>query len=285
MRLPAPLLRRNPKAYKNQFGHVLVIAGSSRMLGAAALCGLSAFRTGAGLVTIGVPLSLNSTLQSKIPNEIMTLPLPESTGHLDVRAVAVLEKQWNKYQVMAIGPGLGQRPSTKRLVLNIIRQCPLPLVVDADALNFLSEDPNVLMQAQGARILTPHPGEMARLTGLSMNDIENNRLKTAKEFAKRYHCVLVLKGSQTVVASALGQTFINRTGNSGMATAGAGDVLTGMIAALIGQGLDPFESAKHGCHWHGRAGDLAARTFGKASLIASDIIDNIPRVLHAKGGK
>lgn len=255
------------------------------MLGAAALCGLAAFRTGSGLVSMAVPHSLNSTLQSKITNEIMTLPLPEQSGYLAKRAFFVIKKEWGEYQAMALGPGLGKLPSTGGLVLRVIRDCPIPLVIDADALNFLAGDLEALIRAPAQRILTPHPGEMARLTGDSVTAIEKNRLKTAREFSKRFHCVLVLKGFQTVVASALGQTYINRTGNSGMATAGAGDVLTGMIAALVGQGIDSFESAKWACHWHGLAGDLAASKVGKASMIASDIIENIPRVIHKKGGK
>lgn len=283
MRLPAPLSRRNPKAYKNQFGHVLVIAGSSRMLGAAALCGLAAFRSGAGLVTVGVPCHLNLTLQAKIPNEIMTLPLPERAGRLDRRAYTLLQNEWTKYAALAFGPGLGQDAPTRRLVLQLIRQCPLPMVVDADALNIVADDLSTLKKAAGPRVLTPHPGEMARLTGLSSAEVESGRSKVAGTFADEYQCVVVLKGYRSCVASPDKKVHVNTTGNSGMATAGSGDVLTGMIAALMGQGLQPFEAAKFGCYCHGLAGDRAARRVGKASLIASDIIEAISGVLAGKG--
>jgi len=282
MRLPALLSRRNSNVHKNQFGHVLVLAGSSRMLGAAALCGLAAMRTGAGLVTIGVAKSLNLTLQSKISNTIMTMPLVETSGHIAFGAYAQVKKIFSKYQAVAIGPGMGQEAGTKKFVFKIIRECPLPVVVDADALNILSLDVNILNHAQGPRILTPHCGEMARLTGLTRQAVEKGRLKIARDFARCFECVVVLKGHRTIVASPSGKTYVNTTGNSGMATAGSGDVLTGMIAALVGQGSKPFVSAKIACHWHGLAGDYAAKKTGKLSLIAADLIDQIGIAAKAK---
>lgn len=280
MRLPAPLSRRKADAHKNEFGHVFVLAGSARMLGAAALCGLGAMRTGAGLVTVGVPESLNIALQSKVSNVIMTLPLHETAGHaIASSAYPQVKKIFSKYQSVAIGPGMGQEPGTKKFILKMIAECPLPVAVDADALNILSSDLKVLGRARGPRVLTPHPGEMARLTGLSSRSIEEDRLKIARDFAVKNGCVLLLKGQHTCVASASGATYINRTGNSGMATAGSGDVLTGMIAALLAQGVEPFQSAKTACYLHGLAGDAAAKKIGKVSLTASDIIESIPHVL------
>lgn len=283
MRLPAPLSRHRPNVHKNQFGHLLILAGSGRMLGAAALCGLSAMRTGAGLVTIGVPKSLNKTLQAKISNVIMTLPLPEtSAGAIAAGAYLNIKGIFSKYQAVAIGPGMGQETGTQKFVLNVIRECPLPVVVDADALNILSSHLEVLDHAQGPRILTPHPGEMQRLTGIARLVIEKDRQSVARDFARKYRCILLLKGHRTCVASPVGKIYINKTGNSGMATAGSGDVLTGMIAALLAQGVGPFESAKIGCYLHGLAGDSAAREHGKIALIATDIIGSIPHVIKGK---
>lgn len=281
MRLPAPLSRRKNDAHKNQFGHVLVLAGSARMLGAAALCGLSAMRTGAGLVTAGVAKSLNSTLQAKVSNVIMTLPLQETSGQaIAFAAYSSVKKTFPKYQSVALGPGMGQEAGTKKFVLKMIAECPLPMVVDADALNILSSDLTRLGRAQGLRVLTPHPGEMARLTGLSSDQIAKDRAKAARDFSVKYRCVLLLKGHRTVVTSPLGNIYINQTGNSGMATAGSGDVLTGMIAALLAQGVEPFQSAKTACYLHGLAGDEAARQTGKVSLTAADIIESIPRAIQ-----
>lgn len=283
MRLPAPLSRRDLNAYKNQFGHLLVLAGSGRMLGAAALCGLSAMRTGAGLVTIGVPKSLNKTLQAKVSNVVMTLPLPETSGHaIAAKAYLEINKLFPKYQAVALGPGMGQEAGTQKFVLNVIWKCPLPVVVDADALNILASQLKVLGRAQGPRILTPHPGEMERLTGIARSVIEKNRQSVARDFARIHKCVVLLKGHNTCVVAPGGRTYINKTGNSGMATAGSGDVLTGMIASLMAQGIEPFEAATTGCYLHGLAGDEASRRVGKVSLIATDIIESIARVIKGK---
>jgi ADP-dependent NAD(P)H-hydrate dehydratase / NAD(P)H-hydrate epimerase len=280
MRLPAPLSRSNPKVHKNQFGHVLIMAGSPGMLGAAALCGLSAMRSGAGLVTLAVAKGLNLTLQKKISAVLMTLPLAETPRQsISFTADPQIKKMYARIQSMAIGPGLGQDPSTKKLVLKVIKECP-PLVIDADALNILSKEKNVLLKAKGPRVLTPHEGEMSRLTGSPRRYIEKNREAVARAFARKYQCVLLLKGHRTVIASPDGKAAINRTGNAGMATAGSGDVLTGMIAAFIGQGMGAFEAAKAACHLHGKAGDLAAKRKGKASMIATDIIESLPAVIR-----
>ena len=206
MRLPALLSRRNPNVHKNQFGHVLVLAGSGRMLGAAALCGLAAMRAGAGLTTVGVPRSLNAILHKKLSGVIMTMPLPETAHHaITFQAYPQIKKMFSKFQSVAVGPGLGQEVGTKKFVFKIIRECPLPVVVDADALNILSSDINILKHAQGPRVLTPHPGEMARLAGLTRPTIEKNRLKIARDFDSRFECVVVLKGHHTVVASPSGK--------------------------------------------------------------------------------
>lgn len=280
MQLPAPLLRRNPKLNKRDFGSVLIIAGSPGMLGAAALSSLSAMRCGAGLVTAAVSKGLNLTLQKKVSPVVMTWPLPQTTqGHLSFKAYALIKERFAKYQAIAIGPGLGLYSSTKKLVLSLAKECPLPVVIDADALNAIADNPDILKQAKGPRILTPHLGEMVRLTGLSVKQIEADRKNITLAFARRWHCVILLKGQNTVVASCEGGFYINRTGNVGMATAGSGDVLTGMIAAFLAQGIDSFDAACLGARLHGKAGDKAARLKSNASLIATDIIDAIPAVL------
>lgn len=250
------------------------------MLGAAALTSLAAMRAGAGLVTVGVPQSLNGIAQKKISNVVMTWPLRETKEQtLALAAWGQIEAAWDKFNVFAIGPGLSLQESTQRLIRKLIAVCPKPLVIDADALNAIAGHLDILQKTKTSKILTPHPGEMARLVHRSKDDIEKNRRQAAVEFARTYGCVLLLKGHRTVVASPDGKVYVNTTGNAGMATAGSGDVLTGMIAALVGQGLTVFEAAKCGAYLHGKAGDLAAQAKTKLAMIASDIIDNIPTAL------
>jgi len=276
MPLPVPFLRNNPQSSKKDFGHILIIAGSPSMLGASALCALAAMRSGVGMVTAAVPKDLNSTLQKKIANVVMTLPLAQGKdGAFSFRAYTQIKNIWERFDSLAIGPGLGRGKGVQRLARQIILNCPKPLVVDADALFALAGHGDILLKAKGQRILTPHEGEMSRLTGLSVAAIEKNRKKSAMDFSSQYKCVLLLKGHRTVVAGPQKMTYINHTGNVGMATAGSGDVLTGMITAFLGQGISPFDAAKYGVFYHGRAGDLAASAKTKRAMIASDIIDNI----------
>ncbi|MFA5060278.1 MAG: NAD(P)H-hydrate dehydratase [Candidatus Omnitrophota bacterium] len=278
--MPAPLLRTKRNVHKNDFGHVLILAGSKQMLGAAALCALSAMRAGAGLATIGIPKSLNLTLQKKISPVIMTWSLPETKEQtLSFKAYPAIKKRLNSFDCVAIGPGLSTNTQTQKLIRKIITTADKPLVIDADALNALAKDLKVLLKNPSEKVLTPHPGEMARLTGLSKKMIENSGLKIAQQFSAQYHCILLLKGSRTIVAAPNGKTYINKTGNPGMATAGSGDVLTGMIAAFLAQGIPAFDAAKLGAYLHGKAGDIAARKKTRLALIATDIIDEIPKVI------
>lgn len=277
MQLPTQLSRRNKNVHKNTFGHVLILAGSRNMLGAAALCGLSATRCGAGLVTVGIPKSLNNTLHKKLSPVIMTLPLPETSKQtLSFDAYKQLKTKIKNYNVIALGPGLSQNRSTQKLILKTIETSPKPLVIDADALNALPEHMKNLTKTSTPKILTPHPGEMARLTGIKKSTIEYDRKKISREFSKKHNCTLILKGYQTVVASPDGKTYINKTGNPGMATAGTGDVLTGIIAAFLAQGLGAFNAAKLAVYIHGKAADLAVKKQTRLSMIATDIIENIP---------
>ncbi|HOW36307.1 MAG TPA: NAD(P)H-hydrate dehydratase [Candidatus Omnitrophota bacterium] len=286
MRLPAPLLRRNKNAQKYDFGHVLILAGSENMMGAAALTALAAMRSGAGLTTLGIPKKLNAVAQKKLSPVVMTWPLAQTAqGTLANAAFTQINKKLSAFDALALGPGLSRHKQTQNLILRIIGLAPGPLVADADALYAIAQRPSVLLKSKAEKILTPHVGEMARLTGLKKDFIEKNRKAVAAKFAKKYNCVLLLKGRQTIVASPEGKIYVNATGNAGMATAGSGDVLTGMLAAFLGQGLMAFEASKLASYIHGKAGDLAAKEKGKAGLIATDIIERIPDALRRLGAK
>ncbi|HPB68269.1 MAG TPA: NAD(P)H-hydrate dehydratase, partial [Candidatus Omnitrophota bacterium] len=252
-------------------------AGSRRMLGAAALSGLAAMRSGAGLVTVGVPQSLNTALHKKLSPVIMTLPLAETPEQtLSEHAWKPLAKELPRFNAIAIGPGLSAHPSTQRFIRKAVSAISNPLVIDADALNALSGQIDILKKSSTPKILTPHPGEMARVLNISKISIEENRKAAALSLAQQTHTVVLLKGARTVIASPDKKYALNPTGNAGMATAGSGDVLTGMIAAFLGQGLNAFEAARWGAYLHGLAGDLAAREKTRLAMIASDIIDFIP---------
>lgn len=252
------------------------------MLGAAALASLSAMRSGAGLVTLGVPKSMNTAAQKKISHTVMTLPLCETRQQtLSAEGFRQIRNFYRSFSVIAIGPGLSAHPSTQRLIIRIIETSPLPLVIDADALNALSNSMNSLTKTKTVKILTPHPGEMARLTGKSKQAIEKARRKAALDLARKYDCTVLLKGARTVVASPKGKVYTNASGNAGMATAGCGDVLTGMIAAFLAQGLDGFQAARCAAYVHGKAGDLAAKAKTRLAMIATDLIDFIPKAVQS----
>ncbi len=267
-------------SHKGDYGHVLVLAGSPGFTGAAALATEAALRAGAGLVTLGIPQSLNPILESKC-TEAMTLPLPETgEGTLSPGALEEIVNFCRKASVVALGPGLSRNGETGELVRELIRNCPLPMVVDADGLNLIAEDVSVLSMAQSSLVLTPHPGEMRRLAGLEKEELGWDREKLAQDFARKYNLTLVLKGAGTLIATPPGPLWINPTGNPGMASGGTGDVLTGLIAGFLAQGLPPFNAARLGVYVHGRAGDLAAREKGRISLIASDLIARVPDALR-----
>lgn len=278
MRLPTRLLRRRLKSNKGDFGRIFILAGSSQYSGAAILCSLAALRSGAGLVTLGIPQGINSAIIKIKPVEVMTLPLPETKeGSLGISGFDRIKTFLEKCDLAVIGPGLTQNISTQKLLLKLLSKIDKPMVIDADGLNALVGHLNLL---SNMHVLTPHPKEMSRLSGLSISDIQGNRSEVAKKFAKKHKVTLVLKGHQTVVSDYSGNLYINKTGNPGMATAGSGDVLTGMIAAFMGQGLGAFEAAKFAVYLHGLAGDMAAEEKTQISLIASDIIDKIPNAIQ-----
>ena len=280
MRLPTRLLRRFKFAHKGDFGHIFMLAGSSRYAGAASLCSLAAMRSGAGLVTIGIPKKLLAGMIRIKPAEVMLLPLPDTlNGSISFSAYQKIKDFLKGISILVVGPGLTQDVSTQRLIRKIIRENELPIIIDADGINALAGYLKILRAGKASAIITPHPAEMARLVGKSVGYVQANRKKIALEFAKKHRIVLVLKGHHTVVADWKNRAYINKTGNPGMATAGSGDVLTGIIAAFLAQGQSAFDSAKLAVYIHGLAGDMAAREKTEIGLIASDIIEKIPQVL------
>jgi NAD(P)H-hydrate epimerase len=257
-------------AHKGTFGRVLIVAGSRGMSGAACLAGLGALRGGAGLVYVAAPEPIVPIVASVEPS-YLTIPLPaDDAGRLSLDALPQIQTRVSDMQSLAIGPGWGQSEDLRQLAAELYGSVTIPMVVDADALNALAPQPQSLGKHAGPRILTPHPGEFARLTGSSIAAVQSRREESAREFAARHGVVLVLKGQGTVVTDGA-QTAINTTGNSGLATGGTGDVLTGLIAAVLAQRMPPFDAARLGVHLHGLAGDLAAAELSEPGLIASDL--------------
>lgn len=298
--MPAPLLRdpailvevlepadvaaalppRDPDAHKGRYGHVLVVAGSVGKSGAAALCSLAALRVGAGLVTLALPESLNDAMEAKL-TEVMTVPLPEteertlSRAALD-RLLPLLEGK----AAVALGPGLSTHPSTVALVWDLVAAARLPLVVDADGINALGSRLEALGKVTAPLVLTPHPGELSRLLTVGTQEVQDQRIPIAQKVAQTYNLTLVLKGARTIVASPKGQVAINPTGNPGMATAGSGDVLTGILAGLIAQGGDLELKTRAGVYLHGLAGDLAAEALTAEAMLAGDLLERLPEAIR-----
>ena len=271
------LKKRKKDTHKRDYGHVFVLAGSRGLTGAAALCANASLRAGAGLVTLGIPSSLNLVMEAKL-TEVMTCPLAETRkATLSLRAKSDILNKVKGADVLIVGPGLSQHSETKKLIRQLIVNIKKPMVLDADALNAVSDDISILKKIHQDYIVTPHPGEMSRLVKKSTAYVKNNRLSIAKKFSNNYNTVVVLKGSGTVVTDRGAKRHcINKSGNPGMATAGSGDVLAGIIGGFLAQGLALFEAARLAVYVHGVAGDLAAREKGEIGLIASDILDKVP---------
>lgn len=274
---------RHKDSYKGDYGHVLVIAGSRGKTGAALMTARACLRSGAGLVTLGVPESIAGIIQAGVTEE-MVLPLPDdgagmlSAGALDPVFAFITKKA----DVIAIGPGMGTSPDTETLMAELVRRATAPMVIDADGLNSLKGKKDIVKAAKAPLVLTPHPGEMARLL---QHDAIEDRIGTASAFSRETGAYLVLKGVPTVTASPEGQVFLNTSGNPGMATGGSGDVLTGVIAALLGQSMSPIEASVCGVFLHGLAGDRAAEAKGMQGLIASDIIAALPEAFMVLDGR
>ena len=271
---------RTATTHKGTTGHLLILAGSPGKTGAAAMAATSAMRVGAGLVTLGVPRSLNPVLETLV-TEAMTVALAESqTGALDESALETSLSLLDGKRCLAVGPGIGTAPSTGRLLRRLVEASPVPLVIDADGLNLIAEDPDILSKRQAPMILTPHPGEMARLSGQSTADIQRDRIAHARAFAEQHGVVVVLKGAGTIIAQADGTVFINPTGNPGMAAGGMGDVLTGIIAGLIAQGMPVDVAARGGVYIHGLAADRVARLTAPIGYLATDVMQALPEALQ-----
>lgn len=268
--VPVPALKPRPvDAHKGNFGRVLLIGGSRSMAGAVSLSAMAALRSGSGLVTAAVPEVISEVVAGFDPC-IMTVACRDSDGHFS-SVTDGLKKQMAVADVVAVGPGMGRE--VDRYFMQAIMELEQPLVIDADGIHSLAESHALISGRKGATVLTPHPGEFSNLTNKEYAD-RSEMESAAVAWAAEQGCVVVLKGHQTLVTDGVRQ-FRNASGNVGMATAGSGDVLTGVIASLIGQGHDPFESSVLGVHVHGRAGDFAAEKFGHVSMVASDILDSL----------
>src|SRR3990170_8448826 len=272
--------RRRLDAHKGDFGRVLVVAGSVGHSGAAVLATLGALRAGAGLVTLGVPAAIYPIVGPAVI-EGMPHPLPDHDGVLAAEAADRILELAGSADVVVCGPGLTTLPGPSAVVWRLLAECPRPLVLDADALNIMAATQTQLRETKTPRVITPHPGEMARLLEARTEDIQRHRLQVGRVAADRFQAVVVLKGARTVVADPAGDVFLVPTGNPAMATGGMGDVLTGAIAALIGQGLMPLAAAYAGADLHGLAGDLVAAEHGPAGILARQVADALPRALAA----
>lgn len=262
------LPERRRSAHKGDFGHLLVIAGSEGYTGAPVITAHAAARSGAGLVTLAVPREIYPIVAGNCPPEVMPCPL-------------TFEQLPPGIDAVAIGPGLGQTPEAQRLVWKFLTNAPVPVVVDADALNALAQAPAALKKLPAGLVLTPHPGEMGRLIGKSAKEVQLRRWEVARQFAQEHGVVLALKGAGTVVTDRSGKLWINSTGNPGMAKGGMGDALTGIIGALLAQGLTPLDAARAGVFVHGLAGDMAREKQGERAMLVSDLILSLGAAFEA----
>ncbi|MGB2630868.1 MAG: NAD(P)H-hydrate dehydratase [Candidatus Omnitrophota bacterium] len=274
---------RREDSHKGDYGRVFVIAGSPGMTGAAFLASQGALRCGSGLVTNGIPESLNSIMEIKL-TECMTLPLTETQGKtLGVAAEKEIVQFAKKCDVVALGPGLGIDPETRSLVRKLIQEIDCPLVLDADGINALEGDLDLVKNRKGRIVLTPHPGELSRLIEKDISEIQSKRSDIAKSVAEITGGVVCLKGHRTVVADPGGEVYVNETGNSGMATGGMGDILTGMIASFIGQGVGDHSATVLAVYLHGLAGDIAAEKKGPFNMIATDVLEYLSEAFGKAG--
>ncbi len=274
---------RSLDANKGTFGRVLIVAGSRGMSGAAVLCATAALRGGAGLVRAAVPESILSLVAAANPC-YTTAPLPQDErGRLGTAALPDLLELFRSHSVAVVGPGLGQSGELADAVTAVVERTTTPLVLDADALNGLVGRLGALRKHRGPIVITPHPGEFARLLGCDIPTVQASRRESATEFARLHGAVVVLKGHGTIVTDGQ-RVYINETGNPGMATGGTGDVLGGLIGALLAQGMEPFAASQLGVYLHGLAGDLAIARIGEVSLIATDLLDELPQAFlrHAE---
>lgn len=261
------LTPRNKFSHKGDFGRALLVAGSHGFAGASLLAARAALRSGVGLLTVNIPRGNNVILQTALP-EAMTL-----CDACETHITSLVDT--TRFNTVAVGPGLGQNPETSKVLLQLIETVDKPMVLDADALNILSQNPEYLSKLPAGTILTPHPVEFDRLACHSANPYE--RLQKARMCARRFNLYIILKGAYTAIATPDGECFFNPTGNPGMATGGSGDVLTGILLTLLAMGHKPVDASRIGVYVHGLAGDIASDALGEISLIAGDIIEFLPR--------
>ena len=271
------LPRRSLQGHKGTHGRGVLIAGSEGMTGAAILAGKGALRSGIGLLQLVVPRGLAKGIDLALTEAIVWGA--EGDKSLNEESWSVISQWAERAQALAIGPGLSQNPEMITVLEKILRTLPIPLVLDADALNLLAQKPKVitLRQGRGPLILTPHPGEMARICGCSVGEVQDNRLELAVSKAVEWGCIIVLKGSITIIASPDGRAFLNPTGNPGLGTGGTGDVLTGSILAWLAQGVEPLVAAILGVYLHGKAADLLSQDYGWGGYTASEVAEQLPK--------
>lgn len=272
---------RELDAHKGRFGHLLVVAGSLGKTGAAVLAGRAALRSGVGLCTIAAPASQQPVVAAQAP-EYMTEALPETAARsLSLESRDRILELARRMDAVALGPGLSLDPEAQELARVLIRELDQPMVVDADALSALAGHLDLLRHAAGPRALTPHPGEMARLLGVTIEAVQADRIELTRAFARAHGAAIALKGAHTVIAGPDGHVAINPTGNPGMAKGGSGDVLTGIVGALLAREIGPAAALQAGCYVHGLAADVAVRERGEYGMLASDIIEGVPAALRA----
>ena len=269
----ASLLDRDPWGHKGSFGKLLLLCGSRGYTGAAYLSAMGALRTGAGLVFMGVPESIYAIEAVKL-TEPVVFPLPDEGGKLSAEALPEILERLSKMDAVLMGPGLGQSPGTLAVVRAVLERAACSVVLDADGINLMAEHRDILRGRKASTILTPHDGEFARLGGC----LTENRMESAASLARELGCVVLLKGHETCITDGTSH-YRNKTGNPGMAVGGSGDVLAGMIAGLLGQGLAPIQAAACAAWLHGAAGDLAARDLGQYAMLPTDLLDRLPRLL------
>jgi NAD(P)H-hydrate epimerase len=275
------IVPRPPDSNKGMYGHVLVAGGSLGKTGAAEMAGFSALRTGAGLVTVASPRSVLGIIATYRP-ELMTEPLSETdVGSISKEAVEEFERVAEKKTVLAIGPGISRHPSTGEFVRAVVTKSQTPIVLDADGLNAFEERAEELSGHERTLVLTPHPGEMARLTGLTVPAVQRDRINVARSFAREHQLILILKGDRTAIAKPDGEVWINTTGNPGMATGGTGDILTGIVAGMLAQNPKrDFLAVLTAVYMHGLAGDVAEESMGEQALVATDLITALPETFR-----
>ena len=264
---------RKPDSHKGDYGKILLLCGSRGYTGAAALAAMGALRSGAGLVYLAVPESIYAIEACKL-TEAIVLPLPDEGGTIAMSALPEIRRLLPKMDAVLIGCGLGQSEGTRAVLETVLREFSGPVVVDADGINLLAKHMDILRERHAPTILTPHAGEFVRIGG----DNKADRVSETLRFAMKYGCILLLKGHETVISDGK-ETYVNQTGNPGMAVGGSGDVLSGIIVSLLGQGIEPLKAAACGAWLHGKAGDICAEEMGQYGMLPTDLVEVLPRLL------